>query len=480
VAGCTGAGAALLAQGTGLLGAILVLMGVAGLAAQLLLVQPWIDRRFSPLVHEDPLTTAATEFARRALALGRVDEVAARVATTLRKAIGATRTLLIVPGPSGGARVLGDPAAYADATDDAYVWLASHPGPALRDALPEDAEPVRQLLLRLDVDVAIGLVHRGTLLGVLLTGKSDMVWDERTIGFFHRVALQATLALANTHLLAEADGRSELSQELSLATAVSEALLPPEILQRTGSLAVYGASRPAAECGGDFWYFRPLAEGRGVLVVGDVTGHGLAPAIVAATAKGCVEAALSRASHEDLPSASRLLALLNTAVFKAGQGRYHMTCFVAALDGRRGLLRFANAGHNFPYVVSCTQGEEPRVSALVARGNPLGHSEAGTWDEVERPITPSERIVCFTDGAVEALSEQGEPYGEKKFRQSLLEYAKLGPDALVRSLFGSVARHMGARTANDDITIVTVVLAPETEKAALQGNGIALNEGGGA
>ncbi|MBI5478683.1 MAG: SpoIIE family protein phosphatase [Deltaproteobacteria bacterium] len=446
-------GAALLAREPTVLGAAVLGGGLLLAVFHHLVVQRAIDRALSPQSRD--LTTAALAFARRALRLRRIEEVGALLSTTVNQALGMLRTLVVVPEPgTDAARVLGDPQATAAAADDAYVYLAGHPYPVPRGLADPEAEPVRQLCQRLDAEVAFGLRHRGELLGVLLVGQGAGPLGDRELGFLHRLGLQATVAIANTHLFDEARGRARLSREVDLATAVVEDLLPAEALQRSGSVSVRGLCRPAAECGGDFWFWRPLGDGRGLLAIGDVTGHGLPAAIVAATAKGCCEACIADQGGREPPGPADILAALNRAVFHSGQGRYHMSCFVALLDGSRHEIRFANAGHNFPYVLTPRAGEPPHLAPLIARGNTLGQVERAEYTEATRPLAPGERLVLYTDGVVEALSETGEPFGDKRFRRALVERGAETVEALATGLYRTVSDHMGARPPADDITLV--------------------------
>jgi serine phosphatase RsbU (regulator of sigma subunit) len=456
-AAAAAAGAALLAGGATALGAGVLGGGLLLAVLHHLVVQRAIDRALAPLPGD--LANAALAFARRALKLRRVEEVGALLSATVHQALGMARTLVVLPDPAtDAARVLGDPRASAAAADDAYVYLAHHPYPVPCDVDDPEAEPVRQLCRRLDAEVAFGLPHHGTLLGVLLVGQGSAPLGERELDFLHRLGLQATVAIANTHLFDEASGRARLSREVDLATAVVEDLLPPETLQRAGAVSVRGLCRPAAECGGDFWLWRQTGAGRGFLVIGDVTGHGLPAAIVAATAKGCCEACLTRPGDASLPGPADMLAALNRAVFHSGQGRYHMSCFVALLDAARREVRFANAGHNFPYVLTPRAGEPPALAPLIARGNTLGQVERASYTEATRPLQPGERLVLYTDGVPEALSETGEPFGDKRFRRALVERGADPVETLATSLLRTVAQHMGERPPADDITLVVAAL----------------------
>jgi sigma-B regulation protein RsbU (phosphoserine phosphatase) len=311
------------------------------------------------------------------------------------------------------------------------------------------------------VDVALGLRHRDSLVGVAAFGDGDRPLHAEELDFLYQLGLQATVAIANTHLVDEARGHARLSRELDLATAVQEDLLPEESVVRIAGAVLRGMCRPAAECGGDFWFWRQLSPERVLITIGDVTGHGLSSAIVAATAKGCCDGLAAAGTV----SPSAMLEALNRAVFHAAQSRYHMSCFVAVIDSQARQVTFANGGHNFPYVITPRDGDSPLLAPLLARGNTLGQVELAQYIEAARPLAPRERLVFYTDGVVEALSERGEAFGDKPFRRALQQHGAGMVEVLPEKLLKVVGAHMGARPAADDVTLVAAGLATDISRS---------------
>lgn len=86
-------------------------------------------------------------------------------------------------------------------------------------------------------------------------------------------------------LLVDQAHKASLEKEMSLARQVQQAMLPPETLDEHGAMKVIGYCMPASSCGGDWWTYRKLSNGRMLLVVGDATGHGIHSAMIAATAR---------------------------------------------------------------------------------------------------------------------------------------------------------------------------------------------------
>ncbi|HMQ28151.1 MAG TPA: SpoIIE family protein phosphatase, partial [Acidimicrobiales bacterium] len=174
----------------------------------------------------------------------------------------------------------------------------------------------------------------------------------------------------------EVEARTELAREVELAAAVQTAFVPGAEPIHTPSARVMGSWQPTSRCGGDWWGCYALPDGRALVIIGDVTGSGVAAAMVTAAAKGACDVAVRiMGAGFDLGA---LLVHLDGAVRRVGAGRFHLTCFAAIIDAARGEVQFANAGHVVPYVcrpLPDARGGEITLSALVARGNPLG---AGT------------------------------------------------------------------------------------------------------
>src|SRR5690606_28635521 len=106
------------------------------------------------------------------------------------------------------------------------------------------------------------------------------------------------------------------------------------------------------------------------------------------------------------------------SVFRSGRRRYLMTAFAAVIDVATGRCQFANAGQNFPYVLG-TRG----IELLVARVNALGAQPEATYDVHTRSLAIGDKLLIYTDGFVEAGSPEKDPFGEKRFRNLLLQIA---------------------------------------------------------
>jgi len=276
-------------------------------------------------------------------------------------------------------------------------------------------------------------------------------------------------------LLVEQTAKAALEKELSLARQVQHAMLPPDTLEHHGALSVVGYCMPATSCGGDWWSYRKLSDSRMLLVIGDATGHGIHSAMIAATARGAVEGLST--IDERLISPEQVLRAIDAAIRQLGDHNVMMTAFAAVVDApgpARGTLHYANAGHNFPYVM--TLGAT-RVLAeahiLAAAGNPLGDRQIAV--EIRcgtRDLEPGDLLVCFTDGLVERANPAGVLYGDRRLRAALAGAPLADGAALVTlrdRIVRDVERHANGAIAEDDITLVLCQFDPSLAVAVEPG-----------
>ena len=380
----------------------LIAAGFIYLVFELLVLQPRVEARALAAGDAD---AAAQEFLERALAVRNVDEVAVELGKAIQRVAGPTRALLLAPGADGQVRVLvasGDRphTAFGDATA-AFLWLGDREQPVLRaelDALREfeGARATAELMDAMACNVMLPLLHRGLLLGVALVaqpaGRDDLA------GFWSALRAYTTVAVANTFLDAEARGRSRLTRSFDLATAMQESLMPDERPVRRERFEVRGIFRPVAECGGDLWVWRELADSKVLLVIADATGHGAAPALLAAVAKGAIDAHWQMALKHLDPGA--LLRALNVAIHRTGRKRYMMTAFAVVIDTSSGDVRYANAGQNFPYLIRA-DGDRTRIEPLIARGNSLGAAADAQFETKAHSMRDGDKLLLYTDGVIE-------------------------------------------------------------------------------
>jgi serine phosphatase RsbU (regulator of sigma subunit) len=269
-------------------------------------------------------------------------------------------------------------------------------------------------------------------------------------------------------LLAEQTRKASLEREMSLARHVQQSMLPPDKLDQHGALKVIGYCMPATSCGGDWWTYRKLADGRMLVVVGDATGHGIHSAMIAATARGAVEALA--AIDERLLTPDQVLRAIDSAIRQLGDTSVLMTAFAATLDSATGTLHYANAGQNFPYLIKLGPDRVlAQASIIAASGNPLGdHNIPTEIRRGSRELGPGDLFVCFTDGLVERANRAGQLFGDRRLRGALIGEALPDGSALLAlrdHVVHRVEAYAEGSIAEDDITLVMCQFDPAQAQA---------------
>jgi sigma-B regulation protein RsbU (phosphoserine phosphatase) len=258
-------------------------------------------------------------------------------------------------------------------------------------------------------------------------------------------------------LLEEMTVKAQLERELELARSVQELMSPPPDPISVDDITLAGFCEAATQCGGDWWHYRQLSGGRVLIVIGDVTGHGMPAAMIAATARGAVEA-LAMMDDRDL-TPTRVLDCIDGAIRDVGSAKLLMTCFALVLSPEQQVVDYANAGHTFPYIARVVDtGTLTDLSVLAVNGNPLGNPTKCVRTG-SMPLLPGQLFVLCTDGLVDRIAANGDRYGDKRLRK-LLQKSRFDAGGEVAAfavrdlIIREVRAFAGAHPADDDTTLV--------------------------
>lgn len=216
------------------------------------------------------------------------------------------------------------------------------------------------------------------------------------------LASVAALRLRNMALVAEAAERQRLAEEVALARQIQVALMPRR-LPRPDGWELHADAVPSRGVSGDFYLAVERAGGREVvLLVADVSGKGVAAALLMASLEALLGGPIARglAPEEMCAEVSPLLHQRTTAA------RY-ATAFLAVLDPATGALRHAGAGHN-PALLVRAGGA---VEHLGSTGPPLGLLEGPRYRGADHRLEPGDLVAVYSDGIVEAVDRAGREYG---------------------------------------------------------------------
>jgi sigma-B regulation protein RsbU (phosphoserine phosphatase) len=261
------------------------------------------------------------------------------------------------------------------------------------------------------------------------------------------------LGLAFNRMVPKLRDLLQVRQSLALAMEVQQSLLPAAAPQVPG-LDIAGHSIYCDETGGDYYDFLTVEELSPNIVgiaVGDVTGHGIAAALLMATAR-----ALIRSHTEDPQPLADIFTRVNRHLsIDRLPGRF-MTLFCCILDTKAKRVRWTSAGHD-PAIVY--HPDRDVFETWEGEDLPLGIDP--TWQYHETSLTqwtPGAVVVIGTDGIWECRNDQMEQFGKERLRELIRQHASATAEQISRVITDAVKAYRGKRMQEDDITLVVIKL----------------------
>ena len=257
----------------------------------------------------------------------------------------------------------------------------------------------------------------------------------------------ARLARESSERVRLARQQERIAGELRIANEMQARMLPQAPPQIHG-LDVAGFSDPCREVGGDYFDYWALPDGKLALCVGDVTGKGVPAALLMAMVKSCLFT-LATAN----PAPGPVLQALGAMVRSLGDRNQLMTFLYGVIDPAARSLRFANAGHLYPYLLRPSQS---KVCFLEANGLPLGAPCHVEYPEVEYHLEPDDRIIFSTDGIVEAHNSAAEMLGFERLHDVVAATKGQDSQGTIHTILRSLRQFTGQAPVEDDRTLVVV------------------------
>lgn len=229
--------------------------------------------------------------------------------------------------------------------------------------------------------------------------------------------------------------------EIELAAEIHRVLVPA-IDSKLGSFEFYGYSLPSGEVGGDLIDVAGT-DARWVAYLADVSGHGVAPGVVAGMVKSAARMLLSSAEGD-----ARLMARLNEVLYPLKKPDMFVTfCFV---DCNAGRLQFGTAGHPAILKYSAKTSE---VTHLECSNFPLAMMPDGEFETAALETEPGDVLALYTDGLLESANAAGEEFGIKGLENELRAHGRESLKAICASLQASVAAH-GAQLDDQSVLLI--------------------------
>jgi phosphoserine phosphatase RsbU/P len=331
--------------------------------------------------------------------------------------------------------------------DDPGSWL-------YRD--PEINEHERAELADLHAELLLPLSTRDKLLGFISLGpkRSDEPYSGTDVRLLKSVAAQTGLALENARLMSaiadEVAQRERLNREVEIAREVQERLFP-QTLPPIAGIEYAGACRPALGVGGDYYDFLALPGGQLGIAIGDVSGKGIAAALMMASLQASLRGEATRAPE----NLAALMSNVNRLVYEASSSNRYATFFYGQYNPATRQLAYVNAGHNPPMLFHKSNGEW-QISRLETGGTVVGLLESFPYEQGNLKIEPGDVFIAFTDGISEAMNGADEEWGEKALIETVKSCDGLNSSEAITRIMQAADKFVAGAKQHDDMTLVVL------------------------
>ena len=245
--------------------------------------------------------------------------------------------------------------------------------------------------------------------------------------------------------------RDRIRRSLGIAKEVQQHLLPAAAPKIQG-LDIAGKSIYCEETGGDYFDYLPVdknEQGKIKIVVGDVSDHGIASALLMTTARAFLRQRASKAGN-----LNQIIADVNRQLSRdvEDSGRF-MTLFFCEIDSPNKFIRWVNAGHDPAFSFDPDSGN---FEELAGHSLPLGVSEKAAYQEFQRKILPEQILLIGTDGIWESQNAGGQMFGKKRFRHVISAHARETAKEILLAVIDELNRFSHPLGKEDDVTLVVI------------------------
>ena len=240
--------------------------------------------------------------------------------------------------------------------------------------------------------------------------------------------------------------QEKVNTELNVARDIQISTLP-STFTTTKEVEIMAELKAAKEVGGDFYDYFELDDEHVAVLIGDVSGKGIPAAMFMMKTITCFK---NFTKADKMPS--EILKEVNKTIFEGNEAQMFVTCFLAIINTKTGLMRFANAGHNPPIIGKNFNYRYLKCNTGFILG---GMPDAFVSDE-QLTLEKGESLTLYTDGVTEARNKSGAFYGEEQLLSffNARDYTCLVE--LHHNLKDDIARFVDGADQSDDITFLTI------------------------
>jgi len=281
--------------------------------------------------------------------------------------------------------------------------------------------------------------------GILVERRqAGSLFTRDELAVFESLAADAALAIDSARMYRETREKAKIEHEMVLARTIQAAMLrePPEV----AFAKIFAHSQPARSVGGDL-YFAAVRPGDAlVTAVGDVSGKGVAAALIMAMVQGL----LALVTDLGFPFGEILSALdRNLRTYNPGNRFLTLAAGLLHPDGH---LVVVNGGH-CPLVVVRQDGA---LELIGPTGPIIGMIDGARWGRVDLTLERGDTVIFYSDGITESFSPKDVEFGIEGIKDTLAGLAGREPATIGRALLEAAALHREGREAQDDVTLLVM------------------------
>ena len=256
------------------------------------------------------------------------------------------------------------------------------------------------------------------------------------------------------------DGTEALLKELDDAKLIQSSFLP-EPHHDFGAVEISGHYEPASECSGDCWYYCEN-QNKIFFFVGDVTGHGVAAALITSS----IRSAFSVIESNVEMTTQNIIRIVNKAVYETYKGKVTMTFFVSSIDKGSGEVSYCNASHEPPFILKKGEGvpsKKDLVFLNITKNPPIGRSPDSHFNVSQINLEPGDLIFAHTDGLFDLKDPRGISWGERNAYNGILKSVaqSWSPKQIVGDLNSLVQEFRNETPLIDDVTFLVCAFKGE-------------------
>lgn len=296
--------------------------------------------------------------------------------------------------------------------------------------------------------LAAPLENGGLVEGMIYLEVSCLkrIYGENDLRLVAALANIVAAKLQATRMAAAAQASRALERDFALARDIQRRLLPDAAPVIPG-FSLHGVNVPSRQVSGDLYDFHIRPDGRVYIVIADVCGKGIGPALLMA----CMQTYLAAWAEYMLPPA-QLASKLSTEISKRTTPGKFITAFLVLLDPATGALEYCNAGHN-PALLLRADGTP---EWLGGHGPPLALLPDRSYGEGVLTLAPGDQLLLYTDGITEAENGNEEEFGVAKLLEEFTAHRLLALPEIESRLSAALNQFTGNMPPHDDRTLVMI------------------------